>query len=261
MYVPRNPYFSEFSYGFAVTENLVTNPASRISVAPVFPSLIEENQVGFDVMLQRPGKPLFLQFKLAHQMTARAFEVKAGHFGAPFFRMYLRCNRESNQHANLLALEASGEEVLYVAPKFHTVEQLNEAYQLRRVWERSLQLAPSAIGALDQASHHIGFTDLGDWQVFSEEPHLRGKAKPAQEVIKSWEISVQELSRQPLRATLARVDAHVMTVLKERQVFEKAWAQVDITPIERDLSPLQRVAYFARHFFDLQLFVATERQR
>jgi hypothetical protein len=60
VYAPRNPYFSEFSYGFAVTENLVSNPGSNITVALVFPSLIEENQVGFDVMLQRPGKTAVL---------------------------------------------------------------------------------------------------------------------------------------------------------------------------------------------------------
>jgi len=260
MYVPRNPYFSEFSYGFAVTENLVSNPGSNITVAPVFPSLIEENQVGFDVMLQRPGKPLFLQFKLAHQMTARAFEVKEGFFSAPFFRMHLRCNAESNQHANLLALEASGEDVLYVAPKFHTVEQLNEAYELRQVWERSLQLAPSVIGPLDQSSHHVGFKGNGEWRVFSEESHREGRARPPLEVIKSWEDSVKAVGPQPLRTTIEQVDVHLMAVLKERQGFDRAWANVDTTHIEGNLSPLRRVAYLARHFFDSQLFVATERQ-
>jgi hypothetical protein len=52
-----------------------------------------------------------------------------------------------------------------------------------------------------------------------------------------------------------------MNALRERQGFNRTWARVDATQIERGLSPLRRVAYVARHFFDSQLFIATERQQ
>jgi len=53
MYIPRNPYFSEFSYGYAVTEDLIIGSGSSVTIAPIFPSLIEEGQVGFDVLIER----------------------------------------------------------------------------------------------------------------------------------------------------------------------------------------------------------------
>ena len=57
------PLFSEFSYGYAVTEDIVrsNNP---LKAAPIFPSLRNEGtQGGFDVKLDLPGSPLFLQFQ------------------------------------------------------------------------------------------------------------------------------------------------------------------------------------------------------
>lgn len=257
MYVSRNPHFSEFSYGYAVTEDLVLSSGATITIAPVFPSLIEENQLGFDAMLDRAGKPLFLQFKLAHRMTGRAQEARKGLISAPFYRMHLRCSRESNQHANLLALEESGEEVFYVAPRFHLTEQLNEAYQLRQVWARSFQLAPSCIGDLDEGPHHVSFTEQGEWIVLSEHPRRRGSSIPPRDFLKRWEMSIAE-AHVPIRQAIERVDFNVMRALKQRQRFAVAWANIDTGPIER-LSPLHRVAYLARHFFDAQFFLATQK--
>ncbi|HEB70266.1 MAG TPA: hypothetical protein ENI88_11700 [Desulfobulbus sp.] len=41
-----NPDFSEFSYGYAVTEELVTAMKAAVVAAPVFPSLYEEGKKG-----------------------------------------------------------------------------------------------------------------------------------------------------------------------------------------------------------------------
>src|SRR4051794_37173385 len=66
------PEISEFSYGFALTNELVGWTA--LKAAPMFPSLIEEGKKGggYDVKLDAPGKPLYLQFKRAHCMTRRS---------------------------------------------------------------------------------------------------------------------------------------------------------------------------------------------
>jgi len=60
------PKISEFSYGYAFTENLVDWVGSLLAAAPVFPSLIEEGKAngGYDLKLQFGSVPLFLQFKL-----------------------------------------------------------------------------------------------------------------------------------------------------------------------------------------------------
>jgi hypothetical protein len=74
--------FSEFSYGFAVTNELINGYRTPLVAAPVFPSLIEEGRTGVaDVRLDRPGIPLFLQFKLPDCMLRNsAREIKEGWF-------------------------------------------------------------------------------------------------------------------------------------------------------------------------------------
>lgn len=94
--------FSEFTYGFAVTHELVTRWFGR-SAVPVFPSLIAEGRPGggYDVFLKKPGYPLFLQFKLSEFMSRRqSSEWRL--FNSPYYRFWLRAPRHSDQHALLL---------------------------------------------------------------------------------------------------------------------------------------------------------------
>jgi hypothetical protein len=61
------PDISEFSYGFALTRELINIADPPLSAAPVFPSLMAEGRKGrgYDVNLKAPGFPLFIQFKNA----------------------------------------------------------------------------------------------------------------------------------------------------------------------------------------------------
>ena len=62
------PRFSEFSYGYAVTEELANGVLGALRGHPIFPSLKKEGQVGggYDVELPLVGAPLYLQFKRSH---------------------------------------------------------------------------------------------------------------------------------------------------------------------------------------------------
>jgi hypothetical protein len=255
MYIPRNPYFSEFSYGYAVTEALVANRGSRVMIAPIFPSLIEEAEVGFDVLIKRKGIPLFLQFKLAHQMTrGTAQEARGGYFIPPFYRMYLRCSSESNQHALLVALERKGQRVLYTAPAFHLTADLNEAYRRRQVWNRSFQIKPSEIGLLTQGPHHVSFQKPGSWQVFSSESGPRGETIESQAITAELEADIEGGRALPLHDQLNDLNSIVTGILNER----KPELNSDVIGL-LEMTPLQRISYLARSFFDCQLFVAIEK--
>ena len=74
------PQISEFSYGYALTDELIHWHGTNLTAAPIFPSLYQEGQVGggYDLMLQRPGLPLFLQFKLADCMVLKKKTVGSG---------------------------------------------------------------------------------------------------------------------------------------------------------------------------------------
>ena len=88
-------------------------------------------------MLQRPGMPLFLQFKLSHCMVrSYSKEAKDRVFDPPFYRMHVRPTRHSDQHKMLLELEDKGNEVYYSAPAFHTSVEFNDAYLTHQVRTR-----------------------------------------------------------------------------------------------------------------------------
>jgi hypothetical protein len=154
------PEFSEFSYGYALTEKLIQYLKSNqmpIRLAPIFPSLIEEGKInfGYDIKLDA-GVPLFLQFKRSHYMQS-GNSIGYQQFYAPFYRIRLM-PRSSNQHESLLALEAQGNEVDYVAPVFYKIEELNEKYCNSTIVQDSIFIRPSAIDHLpDDDQHYVGF--------------------------------------------------------------------------------------------------------
>lgn len=99
------PEISEFSYGFALTNEIVG--WAPVGAAPVFPSLIEEGKAGggYDVKLDMPGVPLYLQFKRADCMvTRRAREVSVYglSISVPFYRFKITESGKSDQHELLL---------------------------------------------------------------------------------------------------------------------------------------------------------------
>ena len=171
------PDLSEFSYGFALTQELIAMAGEPLRAAPIFPSLIEEGKAGggYDVSLDLPGFPLFLQFKRADCMVrATATEAKNPHnFPVPFYRMKITERRRSAQHDMLLELDDDQNQVFYAAPRFHTVAELNEAYQAQSVSSRSFYIRPRDIGRLDDDLHHVAFTDTR-FRLFSEPRDVHG---------------------------------------------------------------------------------------
>lgn len=163
------PEISEFSYGFALTNELVGWVA--LSAAPVFPSLIEEGKAGggYDVKLDRPGVPLFLQFKRSHCMVRRAAReyqavlATGGTLTVPYYRFPITEASTSEQHEMLLALDDGSNLVFYAAPRFHRINEINQAWSRMDVARRSLFVAPSTIGPLDDAQHHVAFDGANTW--------------------------------------------------------------------------------------------------
>jgi hypothetical protein len=150
------PDLSEFSYGYALTEELATGPLGPLKAAPVFPSLLQEGKSGggYDVKLPFAGVPLFLQFKVAHWME-RSSALEWARMKGPYYRMHLRSVRHSRQHDLLRNLEKGGQLVYYAAPEFHESEVLNDAYLKRQVVARSAFFRPGDIGALDDEHHYV----------------------------------------------------------------------------------------------------------
>ncbi|WP_449045926.1 hypothetical protein [Paracoccus versutus] len=156
--------FTEFSYGYAFTENLIRSSSTAPTGAPTFPNLIQEARLGYDVRIDLPGLPLFFQFKLPELMV-RATSKEISQFAlpglsAPFFRMPLMRRSRSDQHIHLIRLEAHfPASVFYTSPAFSSASSFNGAYSLAEVHARSAFFSPTDIGPLpDDANHTISYT-------------------------------------------------------------------------------------------------------
>jgi hypothetical protein len=170
--------FSEFTYGFALCNELVTLGSPPVVTVPMFPSLIEEGRAtgGYDVAFDRPGKPLFLQFKLSKFIRgprAKEYRQSPQLFYSSFYRMYIRARRSSRQHELLLDLERTNQgSVFYCGPAFHLLDHLNVHYRGRAVERYSRFVRPSELPAInDDLEHWIAFREArgGPTQFFS--PH------------------------------------------------------------------------------------------
>jgi hypothetical protein len=156
---PVHAQFSEFSYGFAVTHELVARSAGRIVAAPELPSLIKEGQKGggYDVKISFRGWPLFLQFKLAEYLS-RSTAGQWADFCRPYYRFWLHAPRHFDQQQLLLDLESAGNLVFYAAPAFHQVAELDASFRSASVAGRSCYFRPSDIGVvLDDDAHCVTF--------------------------------------------------------------------------------------------------------
>lgn len=152
---------SEFSYGFALTHELV-KAMGTLTAAPIFPSLVEEGAAGggYDVKLDKPGLPLYIQFKRSECLklnTGR--EIKAGAtLSRPYYRFAVTAAADSNQHEMLLDWDTSSNEVFYAAPMFHTKPEFDRAFLNDEVRQRSFFVRPRLIGRFsDDKPHYVSF--------------------------------------------------------------------------------------------------------
>jgi hypothetical protein len=201
------PQISEFSYGFALTNEIAA--WAPLKLAPIFPSLIEEGKKGggYDVKLDMPGVPLYLQFKRGYRMTRRtANEVKQYNkrLKIPFHRFYITDSGTSDQHTMLLALDDGKNDVYYAAPRFDRIVEINAAWAAKEVAERSIFIRPQVIGELDDEMHHVAYDDVRTF-ICSEPKEI--KALSAAELVQRLQWRLEEDAR-PLRDTVSGLSTH-----------------------------------------------------
>ncbi|MGA2974012.1 MAG: hypothetical protein ABSF77_01750 [Spirochaetia bacterium] len=177
------PLISEFSYGYALTEELAGGALGSLIAAPIFPSLIREGRAGggFDVQIPAQGFPMYLQFKLSDcLLTAKAREWNI--WQRQYYRIHLHARNKSNQHQLLIDLETAGNNVFYAAPCFYTLDELNSAYLGSNVFADTAFFSPVDIGPLaDRQEHYVAFTENNPQAVFcSKEPRYI-QANPAKQ--------------------------------------------------------------------------------
>ena len=173
-----NAGFTEFSYGYALTDNLLRTHFQGLKRAPIFPSLVAEGRSGggYDIEIPLHPVPLFLQFKVPIVIRRRSKLIPPDYW-VPYYRFVLR-TWEPNQHQLLLDLEKKFPLVFYVAPLFDKVERLDEHFVNKQVHSYSTFIQPSRIGPLDNSMHYVAFQSGASvyWR-FSEPRPIEGAYK------------------------------------------------------------------------------------
>lgn len=259
------PTISELSYAFALTEDLVKRVGSPLISAPFFPSTAVEGKKGFghDVKISAPSGSMFLQFKLSHCMSnASAMEFHSGKFSQyvggvkkPVYRMYLHALAKSRQTSLMLKLEQRHGNVHYVAPLFHTAEELTGHYLASRVVDESRFIKPSKIKKMpDQLEHFVSFRKTGKPFRFSNDPVELEDGDSATSVVDALNREIQRgrtievVASEALESMLAALDEE-----RNEGLWEVPWRQETVGRIRNlDIPILSKASYVAYTYFDAQ---------
>jgi hypothetical protein len=255
---------SEFSYGYAVVEAFARRWRPKLLAAPVLPSLISEGSPdgGYDVLLQRPGILMFLQFKVSERLTrSNAREARLNILTTPYFRFRLMSGA-SPQHDLLLSLDNGTNVVRYVAPLFHRLTELDAAYHQDEVLQNSILFRPQRIGAFtDNDQHAVVFESRAIWTVASDPRTYRGDSD--EEAIKTEVHSaIREHGRTALREErltalrseiVMKLNSHLALTQRDGTLF----------PLEssaRVRSPLADIAYLSRTYLATETLIVAAGQ-
>jgi hypothetical protein len=250
--------FSEFSYGFAVTDELINWRGTNLTAAPYFPSLIREGKLGYDLRLNRPGIPLFIQFKRSEYISrlyviANEFSV----FSSPFYRMHITPLGISKQHDLLCDFEERGNEIYYVAPVFWKERDFNDIYISRTICDNSVFVSPLNIGRItDYDKHHISFQNVNGGYRFSDPVRLElplNLKRISERIAKKLEI---QRSQQKFGEDYwVRLNREIEEILQEtRYLVERTLFPVDT--LRNIKSPLERIALLSQIYFGSQFYIA-----
>jgi hypothetical protein len=155
--------FTEFSFGYALTENVIRSSPTAPAGAPAFPNLVQEGMLGYDIRIDFPAAPLFLQFKLPELMRrGTVFEIaqwRCPGLSVPFFRISMMRRDISRQHELLIELESRyPSNVFYAAPALKNLREFDNAYNNAFVAQQSVFFSPADIGPLpDDKSHTLAY--------------------------------------------------------------------------------------------------------
>ncbi len=250
------PDLSEFSYGFALTSELIARYGLKRSGAPIFATQIAEAKAGGGWDMKLPAIPVFLQFKRSERMVRRSASHSKKFPNLPFFRFHLRSRRHSDQHELLLDLENKGNVVVYAAPAFTTGEELTEAYVADLVEDRSIFISPSMIGPLaDDDHHHVAFQKPGQ-SYFCSEP------RPIEQTSFAAALSPNALPQRrhrgpPTSDFFLELADDLLSVYESREAVT-ADRRLNLRSLRQRREPAEYAGLISRTLFDAELLIAKD---
>jgi hypothetical protein len=251
--------FSEFSYGYAFTEELVRGFSNQIKAAPLFPSLRAEGRDdgGYDVRLDfnRPGDLIYIQFKLSQCLNVKSNTpeyCEHGYF-SPGTRIY-RFQITASQHNALRRHEENEHNVFYVTPCFCGQDAFNRIYLTREIARETQYFIPSEIDLSTEKSSHTVTFEVGGAHLVRSEPVPIKRSLNFTE----WRERLEKVvasQQQPFRQYLAE-RAEVLFVELSDML---ATPVVKSLQSQLDTEPLSIIAFHATYVLQTSVYVLQRR--
>jgi hypothetical protein len=245
---------TEFSFGYAFTEELIRYMDNDIDFVPYIPNLTEEGEKAYDLELSW-GIPFFIQFKLPKYiftLTDKVWEYKNNKFSTAFYRFGLRTEKEPFQHNKLVDLNNSGQVVSYVSPIFHKLTTFNSLYFNRQVIENSFIVEPKTIGKFtDEQPHRVSYQSETDFHYFSEPHHVQGRFS-FENLVGSIKDNLFQRDKQVSTTQyFVNLEETLVTIIEENDKINRRGIIYN-----RNSQPAERVVFLAHCFFGCETVLA-----
>lgn len=209
--------FSEFTYGYAVmqeTEKFLTKHAGGLTKAPVQPSLIKENIVGYDAKFVTVDFAVLLQFKVPDFISRRHPVGGCGpahcSWGAWGSQQHYRfeVDTRSNQY---LAMSKYEREIAgrkyrglscYVTPAYWEQQVHDMNYLRGDVLAQSAAPLPSQLSASPAGEHRFSYQTASGKSILMSEPHESEHVSLTQQLVGAMDVT-SDASAEPLDAFVA----------------------------------------------------------
>lgn len=167
---------SEFTFGYAFLYEQTHTAWGNMRAAPILPSLVQEQRLGWDAHLPLIGKDYYYQFKLSDYLSrGHATFIADGTYDQPYYRVALHRRDNNRQHQRLREHCQTNPHTYYVAPEFNSLDDFHAAFLSHQITSNS-RIIPLADcdDATDGKQHYVTF-QLGqvDWLFHSEKKRHR----------------------------------------------------------------------------------------
>lgn len=218
--------FSEFTYGYACIREaeVQVSRAHGAVLAPIQPSLRDEEELGWDAAIPAIDYALFLQFKRTYHVgRARRNSPTSPHVGVPHYRFAV--DTASKQFEALTALEATIRtgtiigDVYYAAPVFYEQSVFEAFYAARSVLRNSVLVPPRDFPA-DREQHWFAIAPTGASCILSE-PLPPKWATRWGDLVDRISLRLLDAAREPF--SLLELEERLLTAAQRASVLVPDW--------------------------------------
>jgi len=170
--------FSETQFSFGIMREIVDGLVFGYVGVPIFPSLIQEGEHGWDVRFDSSMTAYFLQFKVAEKLTSKNAKEMSAFSGNPYFRFKTYPDYQSKQHELLFSLSKNDRNnVFYCAPAFISIKEFEANFLNKKIAQESFFVNLKDFSDVNNTEQHsicFQLNPISKFMIFSNPKEIKG---------------------------------------------------------------------------------------